>query len=192
MKKLFLIVSLLCSSLLGASAQDYKTPSNELSVSWGLASGPMIADAFASALTGNTEYAMQTGTISAQYMHNLNKTLGIGITASFEGLSAKKTDAMKEDLSNNYINIMPTARAYWFRKSMFGMYSRAAAGVTVNSFDYLNTQDGKTNKDSKTEVGFAWQVSPVGIEIGNNQVSGFLEGGFGYQGMVIAGVRLGL
>lgn len=47
-------------------------------------------------------------------------------------------------------------------------------------------------KDSKTEIGFAWQASPVGIEIGNNQVSGFLEGGFGYQGMVIAGVRFGL
>ncbi len=192
MKKILYIFSLLCTVALGANAQDYETPSNEISVSWGLGSGPMIADAFASGLTGSTEYGMQTGNISAQFMHNLNKTIGIGVTASFEGLSAKKTDEMTEDLSNNYITIMPTARAYWFRKSMFGMYSRAAAGVTFNSFDYLNAKDGKTVKDSESEVSFAWQVSPVGIEIGSNKVSGFLEGGFGYQGLVIAGVRIGL
>lgn len=192
MKKIFMAIAVLCTVVLEANAQEYETPSDEISVSWGLGSGPMIADAFASGLTGSIEYAMQTGNISAQYMHNLTKTFGIGVTASFEGLTSKKNETIKEDLSNNYICVMPTARAYWFRKSKFGMYSRLAAGVTFNSFDYLDSKDGKTVKESKTETGFAWQVSPVGIEIGSNKVSGFLEGGFGYQGLVIAGVRLGI
>lgn len=186
-------IAVLCTVVLGASAQeDYETPSDELSVSWGLGSGPMFVDAFSSVLLGGVNYEMQTGSVSAQYMHNFNKRVGVGLAATYEGLKSQKPIITDEYLSSSYVSIMPTARLFWFRKSMFGMYSRVAAGVTINNFDYLNEQDGKSSKESKTEVGFAFQASPIGIELGTNKVCGFLEGGFGFQGMVIAGVRFGL
>ncbi len=190
MKKLYLIVSLLCSAVLGASAQDYETPSDEISVSWGVFSCPNMIGAlglaFSSVVTEDIEYGFATGSITAQYMHNLNDKWGIGISASYESVNAKQKEF---DWKDKYVSIMPTARYRWSHKGKLGMYSRVAAGVTINSYED-HSVNGEAEKKTDTVLG--WQVSPLGIEYGNKKVSGFFEVGWGYQGLAIAGVRLGL
>lgn len=190
MKKLCLIVSLLCSVVLGANAQDYETPSDEISVGWGLLSIPNMAGvlsfAASSIISDDIEYGMATGAITAQYMHNFNDKLGIGISGTYESVKAEHKNI---DWTDKYVSIMPTVRYKWLRREKIAVYSRVAAGVLINSYE---DHSDILKSEKKTDTEFGWQVSLGGVEYGNKKLSGFLEGGFGYQGMVIAGVRFGL
>lgn len=194
MKKAFSILAgmlLMCST--GVSAQDYEQPKHEISVGYGAIGATDIisifGDGIVGTISGNIDELNTTGEISAQYLYNLNKTWGIGVGATFsetDGKNKEKTYKQKSD----YLIVMPTVRANWFRGNYFGMYSRVAAGVYA-AFNSAKTTDGKVPSDSSNEVGFAFQLSPIGLEIGSRKVCGYIEGGFGYQGMIMAGLRLG-
>lgn len=113
---------------------------------------------------GDLDGKMGSGAINLQYMYNTSEKFAVGLGVTYE--NAAHSDC---------ITIMPTARLYWFQKPAVAMYSRLAAG-------YSSISDGK----------WGAQVSPVAVEFGKGNVRGFVEGGFGFQGMLIGGVKFGL
>jgi hypothetical protein len=68
------------------------------------------------------------------------------------------------------------------------LYSKIALGACFDIFNNYEVKDDKVNKKSKTNVDFAYQVSALGVEVGQS-VCGFAELGFGYQGVIQAGVK---
>lgn len=113
---------------------------------------------------GDLESSMGSGSINLQYMYNTSESFAVGLDVAYE--NAAHSDC---------ITIMPTARLYWFQKPAVAMYSRLAAG-------YSSISDGK----------WGAQITPVAVEFGKGSIRGFVEGGFGFQGMLIGGVKFGL
>lgn len=189
-KKMFIAAAMLAAAFT-ASAQDYEAPSNEVSVSVGYATHPHVAltfgDAFGGIIDGDASPENSLGSYGLTYMHNFNNRFGVGATTSYEYIYKNAKDGKK--YSENFFTVMPTARAYWFRHNKFGMYSRLAAGVALNcSKGYVK---GTGEEKTQTDVLFGFHLAPVSMEFGSNKVSGFLELGWGYQGVVNAGVKFG-
>ena len=72
----------------------------------------------------------------------------------------------------------------WVNRPAVQLYSALAAGATFMSGD---NNSGTTDHSTA----FAFQVSPIGVRVGNT-FSFFAEAGFGYQGLLSAGLALKL
>lgn len=192
MKKILLLIVIACASILGVDAQEYETPKNEMSVSWGIGTVPHLivgfSDALSAALAGNNASEKSYGVFSAQYLHNINKRYAVGVVFAAEYVYKEGKDSDKHD--EDFFTLMPTARAYWFRGKSFGMYSRVALGVSMNIYEVPSVGKERTQIHSDTHL--AYHAAPVAIEVGSNKFAGFLELGYGYQGIVNAGVKFGL
>ena len=79
---------------------------------------------------------------------------------------------------------MPTAKFNWLNRNIITRYSKVAAGIYIGSVSNGDVKD----IDKSSAVGFAYQASPIGIEIGK-QFAFFAETGLGFNGTVIAGFR---
>lgn len=192
MKKILLLAVLFCTSVLGVNAQEYETPSDELSVSWGIGTVPQLivgfSDALSAALVGENSSENSYGAFSVQYMHNISKSIGVGISGTYEYIYKEGKNSKKH--GENFITIMPTVRAYWFRNKSVGMYSRLAVGASLNVYEVPTTQSDVNQNHTDTQL--AYHAAPVALEVGSNKFSGFLELGFGYQGIINAGLKFGL
>ena len=85
---------------------------------------------------------------------------------------------------------MPAVKFDWLRKKNFGLYSKAAVGVTYIFEKEVQDNVGeskKINDDSKFMVNF--HATLLGVEAGSQKLRGFIELGVGEQGMMQAGVR---
>jgi len=73
--------------------------------------------------------------------------------------------------------VLPSFRAFWFSKSFVALYSFAAVGLKltkVSEYDN-NPHDGVNFTCDKTDIGFALNVVPVGVEVGGRHVRFFSE-----------------
>ena len=95
---------------------------------------------------------------------------------------------MEEDKKEtNYYTFMPAVKFDYIRKKNFGMYSKAALGMSISSTTDTYT-DGSTYKFS-AEYKLNFQASFIGIEAGSPYFRGFAELGIGEQGIASIGVR---
>ena len=118
------------------------------------------------------------GTFSLSYNYRLNQIFGIGGVFSYSRQHKDWGTAGEQKM--NYYTIMPRMKAEWLHAKYFTLYSAAAIGVTRYSDDFAGDKDSK--------VLCAWQVSPIGIEVGN-EIAGFAELGIGQLGVAQVGVR---
>lgn len=91
-------------------------------------------------------------------------------------------------LSRNIFCIMPEATFYYFKKEHVSMYGKLAAGVRFSKIKRENADEEVRG----TEFGkqhFSCQVSPLCFEFGNKRIQGFMEYGFGHQGVAQFGVK---
>ena len=70
----------------------------------------------------------------------------------------------------------------------FGIYSKAAVGAMM-MFDKCNDTAAKKSSNDNS-LYFMYQASLLGVEAGSNNVRAFVEGGFGEQGILLAGLRV--
>ena len=75
---------------------------------------------------------------------------------------------------------MPSVRFAWLDKKRVALYSKAAIGATFDSGQYQGSHD------DRWEVAF--QASAFGVEVGG-AFRGFLELGYGMQGIVNFGIK---
>lgn len=206
MKKLFIVALLATTALLTAptaKAQVVPIPHNEISASYGVPGLHAISTMLnhwphlvfnimneldPSFNTDITITGRKGGSINLGYSYQLNKTVGLGITGGYllGNLEVKATDdtgQMNFAEVDHFFTIMSTGKFMWFRKPVFGMYSRVGLGVVIFSGELMEKQ-----MPSRTFVLPTGQLSAVGMEVGKG-FCGFLELGAGCEGIVQAGIR---
>lgn len=92
------------------------------------------------------------------------------------------------ELTRHKIYIMPEATFYYFKKEHVSMYGKLAAGVSFTKIKRENVNE-ETRGTKLNDHTLSFQVSPVGLEIGNKNICGFMEYGFGTQGLAQFGVK---
>ena len=143
---------------------------------------------------------------TVQYLYRVSPNLKIGGAVTYQHtsytLSVKNKDTgAYDDVAknrNNYFTVMPTVKASWFDKKNISLYSKVAAGVCI-AFKDSKVKSGVSDEDAKTllkEVEtkkgtrFGYQVSPIGCEFGSKNIRAFVEVGYGFQGLGLAGLSI--
>lgn len=177
-----------------ASAPSGTTPENrnEITVGYGRATimdlAHVVGGVFATAFTAG--YARfdnfrSYGSVNAEYYRVLNKTFSVGAAVSWFGGAADvlNKDNVKTGTSDySGFAVMPSAKAFWFRRPHVAMYSKLSVGLTL-----LDDYDDESDSHSFDPY-FAAQVSLAGVQFGGERFRGYVELGGGMQGLVTAGV----
>ncbi len=122
-----------------------------------------------------------SGTFSVNYLRRINEWLWLGGNINYEHIFLDMKDLWDGQISSYNINALPVmavAKASWLRRANVSLYSKLGAGVTS-----VFIQGGII------KVKPAVQLTPVGVEFGGDHIFGFVEGGLGLQGTIIAGLR---
>ena len=160
-------------STMSVHAQDYKH--NEISAAYGFGSNTdLITSLFKGAFTGKQlDY---WGPVSLEYFYRPSEKFGVGAIAAVGGCKWDDSD----DAKSTFFTIMPAMKYNWLNKSHFSMYSKLGLGLTVGDF--------KGSKDKTNDTSFNWQCTLVGMDFGGD-FRGFVELGFGEQGILLGGLR---
>lgn len=199
MKRLFVSILIISSLLLSgqAKAQNlyYKQiHPNEISTSYGFS----VLSTFGSVVIGSLSNLLDLtegeisvkpggtyGVINLGYSYQLNKTISIGGGVAFNRLSVdlKDNTGKISPAAVNIWTIMSTGKFDWFRtrSDMFGMYSKVGLGIMAVGGSLME----ELHKTIWLPTG---QLSLIGLEVGRG-FSGFMELGFGNQGIAQLGVR---
>lgn len=167
---------------------------NEITVSYGRATvmdvAYLFANALASAFTfGNVKIDNYhaNGSVNAEYYRVLSKTFSVGGQFSWSGGKADllNKENVKTGTSNySAFTMMPSAKAFWFRKKHVAMYSKLGLGVTLLDGFSDDTEDRNYSPF------FAAQLGAVCIQAGGKHVRGFLEAGGGMAGCITGGLSI--
>ena len=200
MRKIFIALLVISGLMAAPSAQAQSSgwdgAHNEISASYGVSLiGTTIGAVVNKANTlfgflDGTDYVTvknggSKGIINLGYNYQFNKTVGVGLDGGFNRMSINLSDETGKltAAAANVFTVMTTGKFNWFRKPVFGMYSKIGAGVMIVS--------GKLMEDqtlSKTLVLPTGHLSLVGMEVGRG-FCGFLELGAGFEGIVQVGIR---
>lgn len=191
---ILLVISLLLSGQANAQNLYYKQiHHNEISASYGVSLlstfGSIAIGSLANILDLDKEISVKPGgtygVINLGYSYQLNKVISIGGGLAFNRLSVDLRDntGSISPAALNVWTILSTAKFDWFRtrSDMFGMYSKVGLGVKA----FGGTLMEEFHKTIWLPTG---QLSLIGLEVGKG-FSGFLELGFGDQGIAQLGVR---
>ena len=198
MKKIMMMVVAALMTTLSVNAQSNE-PRHEIGLSYGLGAsavldglgyglGNAVFDSFTGAEAKSNE---QIGTIGLEYFYHLNNPrLAVGgivaIAHYADDVVKKKTDTKIGERIRDYVTVMPAVKYDWVHKTNFALYSKAGAGIMVHNCQEKDFELKEEKKSSDTF--FMYQLSFIGVEFGKN-FRGFLEAGFGEQGIVMAGVK---
>ena len=183
---------------MSATAQHrYEDNNHEVALSYGVLSNSQWLDFALMVVTSYVEgyepvKVSAVGPISAEYFYHATDWLGVGGIFTFGQMNTNYNDAIDEvpvytGKSTNF-TLMPAVKFNWFRRQHFGMYSKVGAGVLMCNMKAIPV-DPVEKPVTKTGFAFNWQVSALGLEFGGTQFRGFVEGGIGEQGIVLAGLR---
>ena len=198
MKRLLTSFALLIISSFACLAQTDESR-HEISVSYGYATLPQAVDLIGAIggefmggffvgiadviLPGDATYPKRinnggTGGFSFQYLYSLNRTIKLGGTVCYEKTWGKWNNG--SDYIVHYPAIMATSKFTWFNREHFGMYSKLSLGM-------MQLIDGK-NEDKPIPM-LAAQASTICMEFGGQSLRGFLETGWGNQGLLNLGMK---
>ena len=117
------------------------------------------------------------GGVSVNYTFRIVGGLAVGATFVYSGnnqrLAGKK-------ISTDYYSIMPHLKMRWLNLRILSLYSRIGVGLTFTE------SSGEGQSESAQQ--WAFQVSPIGVEIGG-KVAAYAEAGIGTMGSLVAGLR---
>ncbi len=136
---------------------------------------------------GNFKYA-GTGTLTTRV--SVTRNIYVGLDLTYERVSANVYEGLSSIVlgqqTSDVYSIMPRIDANWYRSYLVKIYSTLSVGVAiVGSNTNVNSQGVQP---MVTYVGFAGQISPIGVEVGR-KLSGIAELGWGYRGLLNVGIR---
>lgn len=117
------------------------------------------------------------GGISVNYSFRLIGGFGIGATFVY---SSNDQRLNGQSVSTRYYSIMPHLKMRWLNLRILSLYSRVNAGLTF--------AESKGAGQSCSAEKFAWQISPIGVELGG-RLAAYAEAGVGTVGSLIVGLR---
>ncbi len=184
MKKLLFAIALAAVSCGVIKAQN-EMPKNDISVNYGFATHNEFIDAATSIVSsGGVSYDKTSGNFGLQYIRNVSPKWGIGLAVGYEQMKGAKgwmQEGIDPKLKSTDIIVMPVARHYWFNNRTCGGYTKVGLGASFCKDEVVG--------ESKSVVDVAFQVSAFGIEAGSQTFRVFAEAGYGYQGLLQAGLR---
>ncbi len=181
--------------------KDFKQ--NDWQIGYGYLSCIKIVDALGDVeMSDVTQANVETqnrktiGAITAQITHRKHRAVSFGIALSYEQTKEdcirsfnKEVSTKVGELTNRYISATPLLRFNWFDYcGNVLLYSKLAAGITFIGDKYTNMSESSYDVKSQKQHYFAYQVSPIGFMLVGRKFGGFIEAGFGTQGVVQAGV----
>ncbi len=106
-----------------------------------------------------------------------------GTQEEYATIMGQRVDIASAPLRDNWWTLMTSVRVDWMKNNWLSLYSRVGAGIS------LANRTRWINNDLYSSSAFAWQVSPVGVEMGGKRVCWFLEAGYGFSGIATTGVK---
>lgn len=194
MKKIIVIalVALACHC---ANAQESK---HELSVGVGYGTScqlyDIVGDMFKAFVGCEDHHRGFDGSYNLDYGYHVSPKIVITGSVSLSHIkshmySTGEDKQFKGSASNTFIAVMPGFKYNWIDKEHFALYSRAAVGVhVITATTKQETSTTTSDQDDSPSCAVAYQLSPIGTEFGS-QLRGFVEFGFGANGLIGAGLR---
>ena len=203
MKTKFIILGLLVAFAVPAFAQrdTIRSNKNEFSIGYGHMPSSSFRFRPGCLIYPKTD---NIGAIYVTYTRRLNKVLGIGVTACFDPIRLNYYDKVNGEstlickVSQNSISILPHLKINWLNTKFVNLYSKVAPiGIRYCTYKqeeyYPDLYEIQAPVNSfKDKIGYAYQFTPIGIEIGTKRCAGFMQCGIGMEGMISIGFRYGL
>lgn len=128
--------------------------------------------------TGTMDH-MSVISFNLGYSAHLSRIVNLGINTTFT-------------IDDFMFAPMLNLKLYWLNRGCFSMYSRIGAGMYIQfgergEFDFPSFESNSCN--TGPSIGFAYQISPIGIELGR-KCAYYLEAGWGFTGVVETGLRI--
>ena len=103
-------------------------------------------------------------------------------------------DKVKLDMESSVWYVAPTADYRWF--SAFNNIIRLYSGLSLGALHYRHRMTPVKHETAKPQERqgwkFAYQLTPLGMEVGNDHFMGYVALGYGYAGIVTLGLRVGI
>lgn len=194
MKKQIIFLSLAIAFAMSAYAQIEETPSQRHEISIGYGFKPATGFQWS-----NLWYYYQTtdniGALIGTYTYRINGELGVGLTYCYDPRRlGYYTDTEHQnavcELDESSHTVMLHVKSNWLNRKWFSLYSKAAVGGAFWTYKLIEYQNDmyETRPPEQTSC-FAYQIVPIGIELGSEQLAGFFQVGIGMEGFLSAGLR---
>lgn len=188
MKKVYLtFISIVFAGALQTLAQDKGTSS--ISANLGFGTSTEIADLAAEIITSplNTNYAEDTevgATFGLTYRYAIKNNWNIFVDGYYQEIkrTAYSTTGKIGEADFNYFTVGVGTDYSYLHKGIFRLYSGLAVGYTFEDASYSG------NISSEDDGGFFnFHINALGVRVGK-KLAGTAEIGFGYKGIINAGI----
>lgn len=146
--------------------------------------------------------ADHVGAVFFTYTRRLNKVIGIGVTFCYDPVRITYFDKYNEPsipickVSEDCYTIMPHLKINWLNTKYVNLYSKVALFgfhyFTYKQEVYYPELYEVTPPNPEETIMEAFQFTPIGIEIGTKRCAGFMQFGYGQEGMLCVGFRYGI
>ena len=202
MKKSVFIICLLALLSGGAFAQidTIRSNKNEFSIGYGV----MPSSSFRYK-PGQHYYPLgeNVGAIYATYTRRLTKVIGIGATYCFDPrvYTYYEKPSTKEGLicrlGESSHTLMFHLKINWLNTKYVNLYSKVGQGIMAWGYNLKEYQPDVYQVDMPSNkfidrIDYAYQIVPIGVEIGTKRCAGFIQCGLGMEGVISIGFRYGL
>jgi hypothetical protein len=195
MKKSLIILSL-CSLVPMFSLAQVESP-NSIGIGIGIITAPDFIEYAQPTFKGPTfgliteSSKISTPAFMFEYNRALGEHLDMGFSIVYQQYTTKYSLLGVSALSagqtqTHFLSIMPQFRFHYIPiDSWLGLYSGGAIGV---NYQVIDARDIEDVIESEGNIGFSWQVTAIGAEVGN-KFGAHAELGFGFKGIISAGIH---
>ena len=116
---------------------------------------------------------------SRTYSFRVIGSLRIGAQVVYSS-NTQEIKGSGSEIKNRYWTVLPNAKWNWLNLKIVSFYTRVGAGASFAK--------AKVGGQSDKSTLFAFQVSPVGVEVGG-RIAAYAEAGIGTSGSLLVGAR---
>ena len=202
MKKTFLLLALTAflSSAALAQRDDVRSSKNEFSFGYGVLPSSSMRWNPGSYYKPTGDFL---GAIYATYTHRFTKVIGVGATYCYDPrrLEYYEPSNWNENpicrLNESSHTLMVHLKINWLNRKHVNLYSKIGQGIYAWNYRFEEYQPDlyeitTPSNELSDRYDYAYQIVPIGIEVGNQQYAGFVQVGLGMEGMISIGFRYGL
>ena len=141
------------------------------------------------------------GATFVTYTRRLTKVFGIGVTVCYDPIRLNYYDQIGNEralickVNENSLSIIPHIKINWLNTKYVNLYSKAGY-MGINYVTYKQEEFYpdlyEVNAPQITPTLNAFQITPIGIEVGTKRCAGFAQYGIGMEGCICVGFRYGL
>lgn len=180
-KKLLLVAVAVLFAATSSFAQGSRR--QEITLSYGVAPVTDWIDSYSNLLSGSVVGADTKstgwGAVTVGYGFRLIGGLKIGAQVVYSS-NSQTVQGTGSDVSYRYWSVVPNLKWNWLNLKIVSIYARVGAGVTFARASY------EARSEKSTQLAF--QVSPLGVEVGG-RLAAYAEAGIGTSGSLVAGIR---